>query len=81
MPVDTRGFQANLVGKRLRIEIADGEVAEIKLLELTVCPEPEPCCGITYDLLATNRECETRERGATYWTSFADVAHFEVLGD
>jgi hypothetical protein len=47
MPVDTRGLTQQPVGKRLRVELAGGEVLEIQLQELTVGPEPEPCCGIT----------------------------------
>jgi len=55
MPVDTRGLRQEHVGKHLRGEFADGEIDEINLLELTVCQEPEPCCGITYILISTNR--------------------------
>ena len=58
MPIDTRGVHQEHVGKRLRVEFAGGEVDEIELLELTICDPPEPCCGITYTLLSTNRSDE-----------------------
>ena len=47
MPVHTRGFRGDHIGKRLRVELQDGEVADISLLELTICEDPEPCCGNT----------------------------------
>ena len=50
MPVDTRGLNLSHIGKRLRVDLARGESMEIRLHELTVCEEPEPCCGITYIL-------------------------------
>jgi hypothetical protein len=81
MPVDTRGLRHEHVSKRLRIELADGEIEDVRLLEVTVCEEPEPCCGITYDLIATNRSDGKREKGAIYWTGFADIVNFQVLGD
>ncbi len=79
MPVDTRGLRQEHVGKRLRVELADGEIDEVNLLELTVCPEPEPCCGITYILISTNRS--ERDKGAAYWTAFSEIEKFQVLGD
>jgi hypothetical protein len=81
MPVDTRGFDQGHVGKRMRVELADGETLEIRLHELTVCARPEPCCGITYVLLSTNRPDGKRDKGSAYWTSFGDIEKFEVLGD
>ena len=78
MPVDTRGLQQEHVGKRLRVIFEDGQTEEIKLLDVTVCDEPEPCCGIIYDLLKTSG---TRKVGATYWTGFGDIRNFQVLGD
>jgi hypothetical protein len=47
MPVDTRGFREDHLGKRLRVELLVGEVAGISLLELTICEDPKPCCGNT----------------------------------
>jgi len=64
----------------MRVELADGELLEIRLHELTVCAKPEPCCGITYILISTNRSDGKRE-GATYWTGFGDIEKFQVLGD
>ncbi len=81
MPVDTRGLSQEHVGQRLRVKFADGEVDEIKLLELTICDPPEPCCGITYTLLSTNRSDESKEQGGTYWTGFGEIENFRVLGD
>jgi hypothetical protein len=81
MPVDTRGLRQEHVGKHLRVELADGEMVEINLLELTVCPEPEPCCGITYILISTTRSDGKRAKGAAYWTAFSEIEQFQVLGD
>ena len=81
MPVDTRGLQHAHVGKRLRIKLASGENDEVKLLELTVCQQPEPCCGVTYRLLSASRADAARQQGAVYWTGFQDVEDFQVLGD
>jgi hypothetical protein len=81
MPVDTRGFDQGHVGKRMRVALADGELLEIRLHELTVCAEPEPCCGITYVLISTNRSDGTRNKGAAYWTAFREIEKFQVLGD
>ena len=81
MPVDTRGFNQGHVGKRIRVELTGGEALEIRLHELTVCAEPEPCCGITYILLSTNRIDGKKDTGAAYWTAFDEIEKFEVLGD
>ncbi len=81
MPVDTRGLNLDHVGKRMRVELADGESLEIRLHELTVCARPEPCCGITYILISTNRSDGTRDQGAAYWTAFGEIQRFQVLGD
>ena len=79
--VDTRGLNQRHVGKRMRVELADGELLEIRLYELTVCAKPEPCCGITYILISTNRGAGAKEKGAAYWTGFGEIQKFEVLGD
>jgi len=81
MPVDTRGLNLDHVGKRMRVELADGEWLEIRLHELTVCARPEPCCGITYILISTNRSDGKRDKGAAYWTPFGEIERFQVLGD
>ncbi len=81
MPIDTRGLHQEHIGKRLRLELTGGEVDEIKLLELTICEPPEPCCGITYTLLSANRSDGSKERGGTYWTAFGEIENFRVLGD
>ncbi len=81
MPVDTRGFSSSQIGKRLRVDLTCGQSMEIRLHELTVCAEPEPCCGITYILLSTNRPEDRRETGAVYWTGFEEIRDFQVLGD
>ena len=81
MPVDTRGLNQGHVSKRMRVELAGGESLEIRLHELTVCAEPEPCCGITYVLISTNRSDGKRDKGAAYWAAFGEIEKFEVLGD
>jgi hypothetical protein len=81
MRVDTRGLNQGHVGKRMRVELADGESLEIRLHELTVCAKPEPCCGITYVLISTNRCDGKRDQGAAYWTAFGEIEKFQVLGD
>jgi hypothetical protein len=80
MPVDTRGFNHGHVGKRMRVELAGGELLEIRLHELTVCAKPEPC-GITYILISTNRSDGKRDKGAAYWTAFSEIEKIQVLGD
>jgi hypothetical protein len=81
MPVNTRGLNQEHVGKRMRVELADGELLEVRLHELTVCAKLEPCCGITYILISTNRSDGMREKGAAYWTAFGYIEKFQVLGD
>ena len=81
MPVDTRGLSSSHVGKHLRVTLTRGESMEIRLHELTVCAEPEPCCGITYILLSTNRPEDKREAGSAYWIGFREIKEFQVLGD
>jgi hypothetical protein len=81
MPVDTRGLSSSHIGKRLRVALAGGESMDIRLHELSVCAEPEPCCGITYILLSTNHPENGRENGAAYWTEFKEINNFQVLGD
>lgn len=81
MRVDTRGLNQRHVGKRMRVELQGGESLEVRLHELTVCARPEPCCGITYILLSTNRLDGKRDKGVAYWTSFGEIEKFEVLGD
>jgi hypothetical protein len=81
MPVDTRGLHQEHVGKRMQVALADGELLEIRLHELTVCAKLEPCCGITYILISSNRSDGKRENGAAYWTAFGEIENFQVLGD
>src|SRR5260370_7046754 len=81
MPINTRRLRQEHIGKQLRVELSGGEVDEIKLLELTICDPPEPCCGITYTLLSTNRSDESKEQGGTYWTAFGEIETFGVLAE
>ncbi|HTF23903.1 MAG TPA: hypothetical protein VK937_08285 [Candidatus Limnocylindria bacterium] len=81
MPVDTRGLNQGHVGKRMRVELADCESLEIRLHELTVCAKPEPCCGITYILISTNRSDGKKDRNSAYWTVFGEIEKFKVLED
>jgi hypothetical protein len=78
MSVDTRGFTEKHVGHRLSVTLNDGETIGIRLLELTVCDPSEPCCGITYRLLSTERDKDSRQLGEVYWTAFSDVREFAV---
>ena len=78
MSIDTRGFTEKHVGHRLSVKLNDGETIGIQLLELTVCDPPEPCCGITYRLLSTERVKDSRQLGEVYWTPFSDVREFDV---
>ncbi len=81
MLVDTKGLGQDHVGKRLRIELTSGEVDEIKLLDVTACDPPQPCCGIMYTVLATNQSAGGKTQGGTYWTAFGEIDNFRVLGD
>jgi hypothetical protein len=81
MPVDTRGFRDDHIGKRLRVELQNGEVDDINLLELTICEEPEPCCGITYILNSARPSTVEKENGGVYWTAFEAIRNFQVIGD
>ena len=81
MLVDTKGFHQEHVGKHLRIELSSGEVDEIKLLDVTACDPPQPCCGIMYTVLSTNRSEGGKAQGETYWTAFGEIDNFRVLGD
>ena len=81
MPVDTHGFKEQHIGKRLRIELASGAIEEIRLLELTVCAEPEPCCGITYRLISADHPGKSKEEGSVHWVGFGDIKSFQILGD
>jgi hypothetical protein len=81
MPVDTRGLLQEHVGKRLRIALEDGKTLEVNLMELTVCEEPEPCCGITYRLLSAKPSDAAKEQGEIYWTGFHEIEDFQVLGE
>ena len=81
MLADTKGFHQEHVGKRLRIDLTSGEVDEIKLLDVTACDPPQPCCGIMYTLLSTSRDDGSETQGGTYWTAFTEIDNFRVLGD
>ena len=81
MLVDTKGLHQDHVGKRLRVELSSGEVDVVKLLEVTACDPPQPCCGITYTVLTTNQPSDERAPGSTHWTAFHEIIDFRVLGD
>ena len=78
MPVDTRGFSEEHVGRRLSVKLNNGKTMGIQLLELTICDSPEPCCGITYRLCSAERATDSRQIGEVYWTAFNDVREFAV---
>ena len=81
MLFNTKGLIQEHVGKRLRIELASGEVDEIKLLDITACDPPQPCCGIMYTVLSTNQSASNKTQGGTYWTAFAEIDNFRVVED
>ena len=81
MLVDTKGLSHEHVGKRLRVELTSGEIDEISLLDVTACDPPQPCCGIMYTVLSTNRPAASKTQGGTYWTAFGDIETFSVLRD
>ena len=81
MLVDTKGLRQEHVGKHLRIELSSGEVDEIKLLDITACDPPQPCCGIIYTVISTNELAVSKTQGGTYWTAFGEIDNFRVLGD
>ena len=80
MLADTKGLRQEHVGNRLRIQLTGGEVDEIKLLDVTACDPPQPCCGIMYTVLSTNQSA-SKTQGGTYWTAFDEIESFRVLGD
>ena len=80
MLVDTKGLHQDHVGKHLRIELSSGEMNEIKLLDITACDPPQPCCGIMYTVLSTNQLASNKTQGGTYWTAFGEIETFRVLG-
>jgi hypothetical protein len=84
MNFDMKGLSTEHQGKRLRIEFTDGEVCETELLLLSTCQEHADCCGITFDLLRTNRpEKHQRVLQSTpqpaIWSEIEFVKSFEVL--
>jgi hypothetical protein len=80
MNFDMRGLWAEHQGKRLRIEFTDGEICEADLLMLSTCHEHADCCGITFDLLRTNRpEKHQHASPAAVWSEIEFVKSFEVL--
>ena len=81
MLVDTKGLRQEHVGKRFRVELTSGEVDEIRLLDVTACDPPQPCCGIMYNVLSTNGSGSSKTPGGTYWTAFGEIENFQVLGD
>jgi len=70
----TREYQ----DKRLHIEFADGEIADITVLVVSECDEHEDCRGITYDVISTNRPEKLRP-GSAYWTEMANIRDFPVI--
>jgi hypothetical protein len=66
--------------KKLRIEFADGEIAEVNVLVVSDCTEHEDCRGVTYDVISTNRPDRVKN-GAARWADSKDIKNFEILGD
>ena len=81
MLVDTKGLGQDHVGKNLRLELTSGEVDEIKLLDVTACDPPQPCCGIMYTVISMNQLAGSKTQGGTNRTAFGEIDNFRVLGD
>jgi hypothetical protein len=81
--LDVQKLDKTHEGKRLRIDFCDGEVAEVKIIEVALPNEhddtPESW-GIVYDLISTNRP-RTAPSGAAFWSELGTIKSFEVLGD
>jgi hypothetical protein len=86
MEFDIHGISLEREGKRLRIEFTDGEVCEGKLIHLATCNEHASCCGIIFDMLATNqpekhKRAFERSSHPAIWSEIEFVRNFEVIGD
>ena len=83
MLVDTKGLSQDYEGKRVRVEFSDGEIAEVKIIEVALPNKydntPESW-GIVYDLISTNRP-RTAPNGAAFWSELGTIKSFQVLGD
>jgi hypothetical protein len=70
-------------GKRLRVEFFNGEIAEVKIIEVALpnkYDDTPESWGIVYDLISTNRP-RTAPNGAAFWSELGTIKSCEVLGD
>ena len=83
MTLDTRGITKEMENKRLRVNFADGETAEVKLVWVMLHDCHEDCNGFIYDLISTDRteKYTSSSRQAAMWGDFENVAAIELLGD
>jgi hypothetical protein len=68
-------------GKRLRVEFSDGEVAEVRVIEVALPNKHATTAeswGIVYDLIMPSRP---RQKSEAQWSQFSEIKGFEVLGD
>jgi hypothetical protein len=79
--LEARGLTGEHLGKRLRVQLATGEVEEVVALELTVCDPPEPCCGLTYRLVHASKTSKAKAEGSVHWVAFDQIENFQKLGD
>ena len=81
--LDVQQLDKTYEGTRLRIEFLDGEIAEVKILEVTLPNKydktPESW-GILYDLISTNRP-RMAPKGAPFWSELSTIKSFEAFGD
>ena len=71
------------LGKSLRVEFSDGEVAEVQIIGVALPNKydktPESW-GITYDLISSNKTRNT-PKGAAYWSRLDEIKSFEIIGE
>jgi hypothetical protein len=71
------------VGKRLRVNFADGEIADIQVLGVALPNKYDNTAeswGLTYDLIATNRP-RIEPKGSAFWAQLDTIKSFEIIGD
>ena len=81
--LDAQHLDKTYEGKRLRIEFCDGEIAEVKIIEVALPNEydntPESW-GIVYNPISTNRP-RPAPNAAAFWSELGAIKSFQVLGD
>jgi hypothetical protein len=81
--LDVQKLDKTHEGKRLRVDFCDGEVAEVKIIEVALpnkYDNTSESWGIVYDLISTNRP-RSAPGSAAFWSELRTIKTFEVLGD